>query len=522
MMILNHINSPAELRQQPLEALPKIAAAYRQMLLEKVNHTGGHLGASLGAVELTIALHYVFDTPTDKIIWDVGHQSYVHKMLTERMQQFETIRKKDGLAPFPRREESPYDAFGVGHSSTSISAALGMSLANRLKGNNHKAIAVIGDGAMTAGMAFEAMNHAGDLQADLLIILNDNVGALSHYFAHILSSKHFSTLRDEGKKILSRIPPVWEFARKTEAKIKKMVVPGSFFEELGLDYMGPVDGHDVCALVQIFQRLKNLKGPKIIHTITQKGKGYPPAEQDPIKYHGVSKGFYTPKKIENAEISISKAPSMPSYSEVFGDWLCEVAEADPRVVGITPAMREGSGMVRYAKEYPARYFDVGIAEQHSVTLAAGLACENMKPVVAIYSTFLQRAYDQLIHDVCIQNLPVLFAIDRAGLVNDGPTHCGSFDHSYLRAIPNMIVMAPSDANECRQMLYTGLYADSPAAVRYPRGQGPIAPLHEKLTSLPRRQRNRIIMFWQYGCTCKNSGRKIRCHADRYAFCQTLR
>lgn len=491
--MIEHLQNPSDLRQEPLEALPALANIYRQRLLEAVNETGGHLAASLGAVELTLALHYVFDTPNDKLIWDVGHQAYIHKMLTGRMDTFHTIRKKDGLAPFPRREESPYDAFGVGHSSTSISAALGMNLANHIKGSPHQAIAIIGDGAMTAGMAFEALNHAGDLNADLIVILNDNdmsispnVGALSNYFAHILSSKSYATLRQEGKKLLSRVPPVWEFARRTREKLKskfKAVVPGTFFEELGIDYMGPIDGHDVKHLVETLRRVKQLKGPKLIHVVTQKGKGYPPAEKDPIKYHGVAKGFYKPVSAPQKP-AVPKQLANPTYSTIFGDWLCQVASQDSRVVGITPAMREGSGMVRFAKEFPARYFDVGIAEQHSVTLAAGLACENLKPVVAIYSTFLQRAYDQLIHDICIQNLPVLFALDRAGLVNDGPTHCGSFDHSYLRTIPNMIVMAPSDANECRNMLYTGLNACSPAAVRYPRGSGPNVEIQEKLEIYP--------------------------------------
>lgn len=478
------VTSPQELRQYPLSDLPAIAESMRTTLLEKVDKTGGHLGGNLGVVELTLALHYVFDTPNDQLLWDVGHQAYVHKLLT-RFEQFESIRQKDGLAPFPRREESPYDAFGVGHSSTTISAALGMSIANKLKGCSNKAIAIIGDGAMTAGMAFEAMNHAGDCQADLVIVLNDNnmsisgnVGALANYFSHIQSSKLYASLKDEGKKILRRMPGVWEMARSTKSKIKSIVTPGALFESMGLDYTGPIDGHDMQVLVRAFEKVKQAKGPKLIHVITQKGKGYPPAEADQIKYHAVAKGFYT-------QSATPPSPTcMPTYSKVFGDWLCEVAEQDKRVIGITPAMREGSGMVTFAERFKERYIDVGIAEQHSVTLAAGLACESMKPVVAIYSTFLQRAYDQLIHDVCIQNLPVLFAIDRAGLVNDGPTHNGSFDFSYLRAIPNMIVMAPSDAHECRNMLYTGLYAPNPAAVRYPRGSGPQAETHATLTTLP--------------------------------------
>ena len=487
MSIFDSILSPADLRQLSVEQLPEVASGLRQFLLESLNETGGHLAAGLGAVELTIALHYVFNTPIDRLVWDVGHQAYPHKILTQRREQFHSIRQKEGLAPFPRREESPYDAFGVGHSSTSISAALGMTIAKQMQNENGRAIAVIGDGAMTAGMAFEALNHAGDIKADLLVVLNDNdmsisgnVGALSNYFSRILSSKLYTTVRGGGKRVLSRMPPVWEFARKTEEHIKGMIVPGTLFEELGFNYIGPIDGHDLATTVKTLQNVKALKGPQLLHVITQKGKGYPPAEADPIKYHGVAKGFYTPKT-EPAKPSL---PKNPSYSEVLGDWLCEMAAIEPRLVAITPAMCEGSGLVRFAKTFPSRYFDVGIAEQHSVTLAAGLACDNMKPVVAIYSTFLQRAYDQLIHDVAIQNLPVLFAIDRAGLVNDGPTHSGNFDFSYLRCIPNMIVMAPKDANECRHMLYTGLQCQGPSAVRYPRGSGPQTTFDSELKALP--------------------------------------
>lgn len=481
--IIHRIQSPADLRALPLAQLPEVASSLRQYLLDTLNMTGGHLAAGLGTVELAIALHYVFNTPEDALIWDVGHQAYPHKVLTGRRDKLHTIRQKNGLAPFPRREESAYDAFGVGHSSTSISAALGMALAKKHLGTPGRPVAIIGDGAMTAGMAFEALNHAGDLKADLLVILNDNdmsisgnVGALSNYFARILSSKIYSTMRQGGKHVLSRIPPVWEFARKTESHLKGMLVPGTLFEEMGFNYIGPIDGHDVHTLVKTLQNVSTLSGPQLIHTITQKGKGYAPAEADPIKYHGVSKGFHGSATTPVAPTT-PKAPTMASYSDIFGDWLCEMAAQDPRIVAITPAMREGSGLVRFAKAFPSRYYDVAIAEQHSVTLAAGLACENMKPVVAIYSTFLQRAYDQLIHDVALQNLPVLFAIDRAGLVGgDGPTHNGSFDLSYLRCIPNMIVMAPSDANECRNMLSTGLHACCPAAVRYPRGSGPMVEL----------------------------------------------
>lgn len=476
------IDSPEDLRRLPLAKLPDVATSLRQFLLESLNQTGGHLAASLGTIELAIALHYVFHTPHDTLIWDVGHQAYPHKILTERRLQFHTLRQKEGLAPFPRREESPYDAFGVGHSSTSISAALGMSLSKKLLNTPSHTIAVIGDGAMTAGMAFEALNHAGDLKANVLVVLNDNdmsisgnVGALSHYFARILSSKIYTTVRQGGKKVLSHLPPVGELARKTEAHLKSMIVPGALFEEMGFNYLGPLDGHDVITLVKTLNNVKTFTGPQLVHVITRKGKGYAPAEADPIKYHGVNKGFYQPHAPKAQAIT---------YSQIFGDWLCEMAAIEPRLVAITPAMCEGSGLVRFAKQFPDRYFDVGIAEQHSVTLAAGFACEKMKPVVAIYSTFLQRAYDQLIHDVALQNLPVLFAIDRAGLVSDGPTHSGSFDLSYLRCIPNMVIMAPADPNECRHMLYTGLMACCPAAVRYPRGSGPAVALEYPPKALP--------------------------------------
>ncbi len=492
MSIIHSINSPQDLRNLPASQLPEVAASIRQFMLEVLNQAGGHLGAGLGAVELALALHYVFNTKEDRLIWDVGPQAYPHKILTGRRDSLHTIRQKNGLAPFPRREESAYDAFGVGHSSTSISAGLGMVLANKLQGLNNRVVSIIGDGAMSAGMAFEALNHAGDLKADLLVVLNDNdmsisgnVGALSNYFARILSSKLYTSMRKSGKDVLKRIPPVWEFARKTEEHLKGMIVPGTLFEEMGFNYIGPIDGHDLSSLVKTLQNVKDLKGPQLVHTITRKGKGYPPAEADPIKYHGVTKGFYQPNTSCSVADSATAKAKMPTYSEIFGDWLCDMALVEPRLVAITPAMCEGSGLVRFAKTFPDRYFDVAIAEQHSVTLAAGLACEQMKPVVAIYSTFLQRAYDQLIHDVALQNLPVLFAIDRAGLVGgDGPTHNGAFDLSYLRAIPNMLIMAPSDGNECRHMLYTGLMACCPAAVRYPRGSGPLVDLTSPYEALP--------------------------------------
>lgn len=483
--MLDTIHSPHDLRQLSIEALPLVASELREFLLQTLNVTGGHFAAGLGAVELTLALHYVFNTPEDMLVWDVGHQAYPHKIITDRRLRMVTLRQKDGVAPFPRREESPFDAFGVGHSSTSISAALGMALAQQHLKKDARAVAIIGDGAMTAGMAFEALNHAGDLKADLLVVLNDNdmsisgnVGALSNYFARILSSKIYSTMRTGGKHVLKRLPPVWELARKTEEHLKGMIVPGTLFEELGFNYIGPIDGHDIPVLVKTLRNVKELKGPQLLHVITQKGKGYAPAEADPIKYHAVNKGFYSGNAAPK-----TATKGMGTYSEVFGEWLCEMATKEPRMVAITPAMCEGSGMVKFANAFPERFYDVGIAEQHSVTLAAGLACENMKPVVAIYSTFLQRAYDQLIHDVAIQNLPVLFALDRAGLVADGPTHSGNFDLSYLRCIPNMVIMTPSDADECRQMLFTGLYTNGPAAVRYPRGSSPVVALNP-LEALP--------------------------------------
>ncbi|MEC8140150.1 MAG: 1-deoxy-D-xylulose-5-phosphate synthase, partial [Pseudomonadota bacterium] len=419
--------------------------------------------SGLGTVELTVALHYVYNTPEDRLVWDVGHQAYPHKILTGRRDQMHTIRQKDGLHPFPFREESPYDTFSVGHSSTSISAALGMAIAAEKEGKDRKTVAVIGDGAITAGMAFEAMNHMGDVNPNVLIILNDNemsisenVGALNNHFARILSGSFYTNIREGSKKLLSGLPPVKELASRMEEHLKGMVIPGTFFEELGLNYIGPIDGHDVNMMVDTLRNMRNLKGPQLLHIKTQKGKGYKPAEADPIGYHGVPKFDPSMSKLPKSK------PGAATFSNVFGDWLCDMAAQDDKLMAITPAMREGSGMVRFSKEYPAQYFDVAIAEQHAVTLAAGLACEGLKPVVAIYSSFLQRAYDQLIHDVALQNLPVLFAIDRAGIVGaDGETHQGAYDLSFMRCIPNMIIMAPSDTNECRQMLYTGYQCNQP-------------------------------------------------------------
>src|SRR5579862_9513306 len=455
--LLDAIESPADLRQLPVAKLPEVAQELRQFLIHTVSTRGGHFAAGLGAVELAVALHFVFDTPQDRLVWDVGHQAYPHKVLTGRRDQLHTIKQPGGLAPFPARSESEYDTFGVGHSSTSISAALGMAVASAKRGEDRRAVAIIGDGALTAGMAFEALNHAGSAQTDLLIILNDNdmsisenVGALSNYLARALSGRIYAHLREGGKKVLRPMPTVWELARRSEEHLKGMVLLGTLFEEMGFNYIGPMDGHDVKALVRTLRNVKKLRGPQFLHVVTKKGKGYPPAEADPIKWHG-------PGPFDPASGTIFKEKSSgPSYSQVFGEWLCDMAERDPRIVGITPAMREGSGLVEYSKRFPERYFDVAIAEQHAVTFAAGLAVEGLKPVVAIYSTFLQRAYDQLIHDVALQNLPVVFALDRAGLVgSDGATHQGSYDLSFARCIPNIVIMAPADENECRQMLYTG-------------------------------------------------------------------
>lgn len=481
--LLDSIDSTARLRELDISRLPELADELRLFLLWTVGQTGGHFGAGLGVIELTIALHYVYQTPEDRLVWDVGHQAYPHKILTGRREQMATLRQKDGLAAFPRRSESPYDTFGVGHSSTSISAGLGMAIASRLQGLDRRTVAVIGDGAMTAGMAFEALNHAGETDADMLVVLNDNdmsishnVGGLSNYLAKILSSRTYSHMREGSKKVLSKIPPAWELARKTEETAKAMLAPGVLFEELGWNYIGPIDGHDLPTLVTTLRNMRQLKGPQFLHVVTRKGKGFSPAEADPIGYHAITK--LEPKPAANG---VSK----PRFSNIFGQWLCDMAEADARLIGITPAMKEGSDLIAFADRFPQRYFDVAIAEQHAVTLAAGMACEGAKPVVAIYSTFLQRAYDQLIHDVAVQDLDVLFAIDRAGLVGeDGPTHAGSFDLSYLRCIPNMLIMAPADENETRQMLTTGFLYNGPAAVRYPRGTGPGVPVDPALTPLP--------------------------------------
>lgn len=486
--LLNNINIPADVRKLSKDQLKPLAKELREFLTHSVSISGGHFAAGLGTVELTVALHYVFDTPSDQLVWDVGHQAYPHKILTGRKDRMTTIRSKDGVSAFPSRAESEYDAFGVGHSSTSISAALGMAIASSLKGEDKEMVAIIGDGSITGGMAYEAMNHAGSMDANLLVILNDNdmsisppVGAMSNYLTKILSSKLYSSVREESKKVMSKaMPSVWELARRTEEHMKGMIVPGTLFEELGFNYIGPIDGHDVDMLVSTLENLKAITGPRFLHIVTKKGKGYAPAEKDPLGYHGVP--AFDPTK---DSLPKSAPSSNPSYTEVFGEWLCDMAAKDERLLGITPAMREGSGLVKFSEQYPTRYFDVAIAEQHAVTLAAGQACQGAKPVVAIYSTFLQRGYDQLIHDVALQNLDVLFALDRAGLVGpDGPTHAGSFDYSYMRCIPNMLVMAPADENECRQMLYTGFLHEGPASVRYPRGKGPGVKVNAEMTALP--------------------------------------
>jgi len=476
--LLSQIESPEDLRKLSQAQLPDASDELRRFLLNSVSKSSGHFASGLGTIELTVALHYVYQTPFDHVIWDVGHQAYPHKILTGRRDQLHTIRQKEGLHPFPWREESEYDVLSVGHSSTSISAALGLAVAAEKEGKDRKVVAVIGDGAMTAGMAFEALNHAGDIHKDMLVILNDNemsisenVGALNNHLAKMLSGSFYTGFREGSKKILSNIPPIKELASRAEEHIKGMVVPSTFFEELGFNYIGPVDGHDVNGLVDTITNMRNLKGPQILHIATKKGKGYHAAEQDPIKYHAVPK--FNPE-----ETSLPKSkPSLPTYSQIFGNWLCRKAEVEDKLVAITPAMREGSGMVEFSQRFPEKYFDVAIAEQHAVTFGAGLAIGDRKPVVAIYSSFLQRGYDQLIHDVAIQNLPVLFAIDRAGIVGaDGPTHQGSFDLSFMRCIPNMVIMTPSDERECQLMLNTGYSLDCPAAVRYPRGSGTGAEL----------------------------------------------
>lgn len=499
--LLDAVPFPADLRRLEVTQLKPLAQELRAFLLESVSQSGGHFASNLGAVELTLALHYVFDTPHDRLVWDVGHQSYPHKILTGRRHQMHTMRKYGGLAGFPKREESEYDTFAVGHSSTSIGAAAGMAEASKLLGEKRKCVAIIGDGAMTAGMAFEALNNAGDKLTDLLVVLNDNemsispnVGAFNAYLARLLSGKFYQGFRNTGSKVLEGLPPLHELVRRSEEHMKGFISPSTLFEEFGFQYVGPIDGHDFDALIPTLQNLKSLSGPLFLHVVTKKGQGYKLAEGDPVKYHAVTP--FTP-----ADGMAAKPASKPTFTQIFGDWLCDMAKQDPRLVAITPAMREGSGLVRFEKEFPDRYYDVGIAEQHAVTFAAGLACEGLKPVVAIYSTFLQRAYDQLVHDVALQNLPVVFAIDRAGLVGaDGPTHAGSFDISFLRCIPNMAILCPADENECRQMLYTAFQMNQPTAVRYPRGSGAGVPLVAALTALPigkgevRRQGNRVAIL----------------------------
>ena len=482
--LLNTIDTPLQLRQLERKQLTALAQELRTFLIDSVAKTGGHLASNLGVVELTIALHYVFNTPDDRLVWDVGHQTYPHKILTGRRDGMQSLRKPKGIAGFPRRSESEYDTFGTGHSSTSISAALGMAVAAQKAGLERRAVAIIGDGAMTAGMAFEALNNAGNMDANLLVILNDNdmsisnnVGALNNYLAKLLSSRFYGTVRKSGKKVLSSVPHVMEFAKRAEEHVKGMVLPGTLFEEFGFNYIGPIDGHDLDTLIDTLNNIKQLKGPQFLHIVTQKGKGFEPAEDNPNKFHGVGK--FDPFNGHDLSNNTKK-----TYTQVFGDWLLDMASQDERLVGITPAMCDGSGLNAFAEKYPTRYFDVGIAEQHALTFAAGLACDGLKPVVAIYSTFLQRAYDQLIHDIALQNLPVLLAIDRAGLVGaDGPTHAGSFDLSYLRCIPNIVIMAPSDENECRQMLYTGFQHNGVAAVRYPRGSGSGVLIQQKMQAI---------------------------------------
>jgi 1-deoxy-D-xylulose-5-phosphate synthase len=507
--LLDTIDNPFHLRELEEDQLLALADELRSYLLYSVGKSGGHFGAGLGTVELTIALHYIFNTPHDHLVWDVGHQAYPHKILTGRRDQMLTIRQAEGLSAFPKRDESEYDTFGVGHSSTSISAALGMALGASMNGKESKSVAVIGDGAMTAGLAFEALNHAAHTDADILVVLNDNnmsishnVGGLATYFSKLWSSRFYNTIREGGKKVLRSVPSAATFVRKTEEHLKAMVAPGIVFEELGFNYIGPIDGHNLPLLVQTLRNLKALPGPILLHTITRKGKGFAPAEADPVGYHALNK--IEPKskpKVAVPHPASVVSPPKQKYQQVFGNWLCDMAEREPRLVGITPAMCEGSGMVEFAKRFPDQFHDVAIAEQHAVTLAAGLACEGIKPVVAIYSTFLQRAYDQLIHDVALQNLDVLFGIDRAGLVGeDGPSHAGSFDLTYLRCIPNMMVMTPSDENETRQMLYTGFIHKGPAAVRYPRGTGPGTTIEKDMTALPigkgliRREGNQIAIL----------------------------
>ena len=518
--LLSKINTPEDLRSLKSSQLRFVSTELRNYLIDCVSQTGGHFGANLGTVELTIALHYALNTPHDRLIWDVGHQSYPHKILTGRRDQLTSIRQKDGLTPFPKRKESKYDNFGVGHSSTSISAALGMAVAAKIKGIDRKSVAVIGDGAITAGMAFEAFNNAGDLNIDILVILNDNdmaispnVGALNKYFTKLLSSNLYSTVRESSKKALSPMPNLKELAKRTEERVKGMFTPGTLFEAFGFQYFGPVDGHNIDTLTEVIQNVLKIKGPVLLHVITKKGKGYKPAETEQVKYHGVSK--FNPKE---GIVTASIKPSAPTYTQVFSDWIHDMAATDSRITAITPAMREGSGLVAFEKNYPERYFDVGIAEQHAVTLAAGMACDGIKPVVAIYSTFLQRAYDQTIHDVAVQNLPVLFAIDRAGLVGpDGPTHAGSFDISFLRCLPNFVIMVPSNENDCRKMLSTGIAFNGPSAVRYPRGKGPGTAIEATLDTLPigkakiarQGQNITILAFGSVFNDCKIIAKKLK-------------
>ncbi len=487
--LLKTIDDPAALRALDRRGLQRLADELRTFILESVSQTGGHLSSNLGTVELTIALHHVFNTPHDRIVWDVGHQTYPHKILTGRREAMSRIRMSGGISGFPRRSESEYDTFGTAHSSTSVSAALGMAQGAKLKGDTGEkkrhVVAVIGDGAMSAGMAFEALNNAGVMDTDLLVILNDNdmsispaVGALNRYLARLMSGRFYAAARKAGEKVLAGVPPLWNLAKKMEEHAKGLVVPSTLFEEFGFNYVGPIDGHDLDSLIPTLKNIKELKGPQFLHVVTKKGQGYKLAEADPVLYHG-------PGKFDPTQGIKKASGGKPTYTQVFGEWLCDMARLDSRLVGITPAMREGSGLVRFAQEFPDRYFDVGIAEQHAVTFAAGLACEGLKPVLAIYSTFLQRGYDQLIHDVCIQNLPIVFALDRAGLVGgDGATHNGAFDLTYLRCVPNIVVMTPSDENECRQMLATAFSLDRPAAVRYPRGSGPGAEIVKEMSSLP--------------------------------------
>ncbi len=484
---LSRITVPSDLRKFSEEELLPIANELRQYLIRSVAASGGHFGAGLGCIELTVALHFLYDTPHDRIVWDVGHQAYPHKILCGRADRITSIKKKDGLAPFPKRSESDFDTFGTGHSSTSVSAALGMALASAAKGEDRKCVAVIGDGAMTAGMAYEALNHGGELDPNLLVVLNENqmsispnVGALTKMLGRLMSGPTVTGIRERGKRLMRRDSRTWRFMSRWEEHIKGMVMPSTLFEELGFNYLGPIDGHDLHVLLRTIRTARDIEGPNLLHIITAKGKGYAPAEKDPVKYHAV--GPFDPEK--GVESKPEPTVRLPSYTEVFGDWICDMAAQDDRLMAITPAMREGSGLVEFHRRFPDRYFDVGIAEQHSLTLAAGMACEGVRPVVAIYSTFLQRAYDQLIHDIAIQNLPVMLAIDRAGLVGpDGPTHAGSFDLSYLRCIPNMLIMAPADENECRRMLYTAFCHDGPAAVRYPRGSGPGVAVSRSMKAL---------------------------------------